>query len=136
MLVLEQVPVHTDTKVWGTGLVINPGTFVAGICLAVTQLEDRVVLILQVDAQRCLILTVVAHHQLHRTDDIYAYCHAPEQRDGIFGYSIHLLLLILGMGRTPTHQQQEYHCREKLSGGCRNRYRNALWMHHNLPLFC
>ena len=155
VLVLQQVPVYTDAGIGSAGLVIDLRTLVAGISLAISQLEDRIVLVLEIDTERSFVLTVIADHQLNRSDDIYSHSHSTEERDGILFHSSHLLLVLCIRRSASQHQKTSQkessflygfcHLHRScfgyphgccLSGDCRNRYRNALWMHHNLPLYC
>ena len=145
VLVLQQVPVYTNAGIGSAGLVIDLRTLVAGISLAISQLEDRIVLVLEIDTEGCLILAVIADHQLNRSDDIYSHSHSAEERDGILLHSSHLLLVLCIRRSTSQHQKTSqkkssflysfchlqrnslgYPHGSCLSGDCRNRYRNVL----------
>ena len=94
VLLLHDVPVHTQSEVGGRGLVGQSRHLVILVVgTADTQFKDRKPLVVQVDAQGSLILTGVAQHQLGRSYEVERQRKATEERYGVFLHTEYLLCL-------------------------------------------
>ena len=93
MFVLQDVPVHTDAEVGGSGLIGNLRYFVfLVVSPADTSLEDGEPLVVQIDAQGSFVLSMVAEHEHGGTYEVERHGKAPEEGDGVFLHAEHLQL--------------------------------------------
>ena len=83
VLVAQQVEVAAYSSVGCRRLVVDLGAFVCAISFSYTYFYYREILVLEVDTQCRLILTVVADHELNGANQVCAYRHVSQQWDGV-----------------------------------------------------
>ena len=96
VLVLQKIPVYTQSEIGSACLVGDLGCLIAGICLSITQFENRIILVFQIDTERCFVLPIVANHQLYGTYQVNSHSHTSKKRYGIW-LLLYYLLLALGL---------------------------------------
>ena len=105
MLVLQNVPVHTNAEIGRRGLIGNTGHFVVFmIGLADTRFEDGEPLVVQVDSQGTLIFTVVAQNHHSWSNEVKRHGESSEEGDGVLFQTEHLHLC-LRCHRQDQHEQ-------------------------------
>ena len=104
MLHIQQIEVNACPEVGCLGFIGDMcHRVIIMVCLAVAHLNDRKPLVVQVKAQRSLILSVVAQHQLGGTDEVERHLKTTHQGDGVFLKPEQLL----GTGRRTRQQQHQ-----------------------------
>ena len=96
VLLFLDVPVHAQAEVGSCGL-IGQSCHLVGLVVGMTysHLEDGEPLVVQIDAQSTLILTIVAEHQLGRPHEVERQGKATEECYRIFLHPEQLLALCL-----------------------------------------
>ena len=84
MLVFQKIPVYTDLKIGSRGLITQTRHFIVMVSLTYTGFHDGEPLVVQIDAQGCLILSVVREHQHTGTYKVERHGKATEHRNRVF----------------------------------------------------
>ena len=113
MLVLQHIEIASDSSVRSAGLdAYSRHSIVFMISITDTKFEYWEILILEIDPQICLILTVITDLPLDCTEEISAYTQSSKERNRVRKH-LYLELLSMGLRRSQDESETNQQCGDR-----------------------